>query len=151
ESVTDLRKAVDEAGENELALEVLRGGKAVTVKVVPEKRPASRTFIRGVPDRPPQVLREWMERFGRGEPPGEFRYRIFGPGVVLPGERGLPKDLSITVTRSGNEPARLTIKRGDERWEVSEDELDKLPPDIRAHAERMLGRPGLPVPGMPLG
>ena len=92
-----------------------------------------------------------MERFGRGEPPGEFRYRIFGPGVVLPGERGLPKDLSITVTRSGNEPARLTIKRGDERWEVSEDELDKLPPDIRAHAERMLGRPGLPVPGMPLG
>jgi len=48
----------------------------------------------------------------------------------------------IAVTKTGNEPARISVKKDGQTWEVTEKELDKLPPDIRPHVERMLGGTG---------
>jgi hypothetical protein len=148
-SLPDLMKAVDEAKENELALEIVRGGKLMTVKVVPAKRPERQDVLRRIPNQAREDLRGWMERFSQGhEEP--FRYRFFGPGAVLPGsEHGLPKGLSVTITRAGGEPAKITVKKGEETWEISEKELDKLPIDVRPHVERMLGRGMLALPAPP--
>lgn len=148
-SLSDLVKAVDEAKENELALEIIRGGKPMTMKPTPAKRPEPQDVLRRMPSE--NDMRAWMERFNRGEGQGgNFRYRIFGPGAVLPGtEKGLPKDLSVSITRSGGEPAKITVKKGEQSWEISEKELDKLPEDVRPHVERLLGRGVLALPGLP--
>jgi hypothetical protein len=151
-NVADLMAAVEEAKENELAVEVFRGGKSTTIKVTPAERP-KRDVLRVVP---PNVNKEEiLKLFERGKgDPREFNFRIVHPGMVLPGMMGgLPKDLSITVTKDGDSPAKITVKRGDKSWEATEGKLSELPDDIRPHVERMLGRGmmfQLPaVPGVP--
>jgi membrane-associated protease RseP (regulator of RpoE activity) len=146
-SVADLMGAVDEAKENELALEIIRGGKPMTMKATPAKRPAAQEVLRRVPQRRMEEFRQLFDRL-QSEQPGSLRYRMLGPGAVLPGKE-LPKDLSVSITRSGSEPAKITVKKGDQSWEVGEKELDKLPDDVRPHVERMLGRGVMAMPGMP--
>jgi hypothetical protein len=62
------------------------------------------------------------------------------PGVVL-NEKvpPLPENLRITITRQGTKPAQVTVKRDEHTWELTENELDKLPADIRPHVEHLLG------------
>ena len=145
-SLSDLMKAVDEAKENELALEIIRGGKPMTMKATPAKRPDVQDLRRNAYR---DDVRAWFDRFNRGDD-NNYRYRFFGPGAVLPGgEKGLPKGVSVSITRSGGEPAKITVKKGEETWEIGEKELDKLPDDVRPHVERMLGRGVLALPGVP--
>jgi hypothetical protein len=147
-SVADLMKAVDEAKENELALDVVRAGKLISIKATPAKRPEAQPAVRRGPPQRLEEMRKWVEQLEKGEP-GDLRFRFFGPGAVVPGGgRDLPKGVSVSITRSSDEPARITVKKGEEKWEVSEKELDKLPDDIRPHVERMLGRGVLALPGM---
>jgi hypothetical protein len=119
-------------------------------------------MVRRVPERELGELRRWIENLRPGEQPdGPLRYRIFGPGAVLPPAAGqkLPKDLTISVTRTGAEPAQIAVKKADQEWNVSEEKLDELPEDIRPHVERMLGRnvaflpprPGFFEPEIPPG
>jgi hypothetical protein len=54
----------------------------------------------------------------------------------------LPDEVSITITRSGAEPARITVKNKEQSWELTEKELDKLPADIRNHVEPLLSPRG---------
>jgi hypothetical protein len=138
-TVADLVQAVGEAKENELTLEIIRAGKPMTMKATPAKRPEPQEMWRRLPERRIDEFRNWIDRFQGGEQPGPLRYRVLGPGAVLPG-RELPKDLSVSITRSGGEPARITVKKGDQSWEIGENELDKLPDDVRPHVERALGR-----------
>jgi len=93
-------------------------------------------------------MRKYLEQFRPGEegkPP--WRLRFWGPGAILPPDAKpqppLPGNMSVTITRSGDEPAKIVVKKDDETWEVTEDELDKLPAEVRPHVERMLGR----IPG----
>ena len=51
----------------------------------------------------------------------------------------LPDNFSITFHRDGKKPGTVTVTRGDDKWEVKEDELNKLPDDVRPIAERMMG------------
>jgi hypothetical protein len=62
-----------------------------------------------------------------------IRFSVAG-GVAL------PDDVTITVTRHGSEPAKLNVKKGDQSWDVTENDLAKLPDDIRRFAELSLGR-----------
>ena len=56
------------------------------------------------------------------------------PGFVLPDQaKDFPKDLEVTIIKKGDEPAKITVKRGDDQWEVDANSLDKLPEDIRPH------------------
>jgi hypothetical protein len=62
--------------------------------------------------------------------------------VVQDGVMGLsaalPDNLTITITRHGQEPAKIKVQRGDESWETTADKLDALPEDIRPHVARFL-------------
>jgi PDZ domain len=50
-----------------------------------------------------------------------------------------PADLEVTIVRKGNEPARVTAKRGDKTWQATEkDYAETLPADILPHVESML-------------
>jgi hypothetical protein len=135
----DLIDAVDAAKDKPLALKAVRGGKSIEIKVTPAKRPeAPETVLPGEKNRRPGEVPPW----GEGKLP--WRFRFWGPGWILPPEAkpeaSLPDNVSVTITRSGDKPARIVVKRGDEKWEVTEDQLDKLPDDVRGPVERMLGQ-----------
>ncbi|MFH1268525.1 MAG: PDZ domain-containing protein [Planctomycetota bacterium] len=154
----DLIDAVDAAKDQELTLDVVRGGKTIQIKVTPEKRPEMppptlQPRAPGVPDW--DGLRKYFEEFRPGEggkPP--WRLRFWGPGTILPPDAEshapLPGNMAVTITKAGDEPAKIVVKRGDETWEVTEDTLDQLPDDVRPHLQRMLGgaapRPSGKVP-----
>jgi hypothetical protein len=159
-NVQDLIDAVQSAKEKDLSIELIHRGKRKEVTVTPTKRPeqaqpgltpheAFKKWLEGL-HRPGTELDdatkralEYLERMQQGEAlKGPLRWRFFGPGAVLPPEPPppLPGNVSITITRQGNQPAKVTVKQGDQKWEVTEEELDKLPEEIRPHVERMLGR-----------
>lgn len=78
---------------------------------------------------------------GKGTP---LKMRFFGPGVIL--DKGsdikeVPTDLSITITKHGNEPATIAVKQGEKSWKVTEETLDQLPEEIRPHVRRWTGGP----------
>lgn len=135
--VADLIAAIDAAGQNALALDLVRDGKPMTLQVQPAKRPEAPE----VADEDMDVLRGWLERMMPGEnlPP---RFFVLRPGTILPPGVSalppLPDDATVVITRRGSQPARIVVEQGSKRWEVTEKELDKLPSDLRAHVERMV-------------
>lgn len=139
-SVADLMAAVDEAKDNALDVQVIRGGKNITIQVTPARRPEGGAVRRvETPDK--EDLLELLLEKGKAAGMGDLRFRVLQPGAMLnvtPPAR-LPKDLTITVTRKGDEPAKVTVKKRDQTWEVVEGKLDDLPADVRPHVERMLG------------
>ncbi len=156
-SVPELVEAIEAAKDKALALELIRGGKQKKISVTPAKRPAE---ARGegywpIPGRADwDQVYEWFERIRPGRvdvDAGSMRFRFIRPGLILP--RGaavhppLPANTSVTITKQGDQPAKIVVTRDDEKWEVTEDQLDKLPEDIRTHVARMLGD----VPSGPTG
>ncbi len=149
----DLVELVRTEGEKEgqIAIEVLRHGERETVYVTPEERPAAAgipqpqggdfggQFPQGLPN---EIFRQ-LEREGM-----PFNFRNFGPGVIIGGGRGManmPNGVSISVQKNEGEPTRISVKRGDETWEVTGDDpesLDELPDDLRPFVERMLRNDG---------
>ncbi len=150
--VTDpqvLVDAVQKARDSELTLEVVRKGRRRTVKVKPVERPEVEV---GGPEAEwpeewvelhdlssPERFRKLWQELRRGRP---LRFRLFGQPYVFEWEQSvsLPKNLTITITKEGDQPARIVVRRNGKRWEVTEDELEKLPPDVRRHVQRLLGR-----------
>jgi hypothetical protein len=162
-TVADLVAAVDAGKGGKLALAIIRAGKSITVDATPVQRPAD-LRAPGIPSTgfaEWDDMRNWLERARPGEggrPP--LRFRFFQPGAMLPPGAAtfppLPENVTIAVTRQGHQPAKIQISRGEQKWEVTENELDTLPADLRPHVERMLGRgaaglaldyvPAIPVP-----
>lgn len=140
-SVQQLVEVVNKSEGKELTLQVIRDGEKTTVKVTPVKRPDRAAF-----GKMPDDMRRWLERNPPGKD-GTWRLRNVGPGVVTwPAElrRGphkLPKDMSVTIYKEGEQPAKITVKQGDKKWEVTEDKLDDLPAEVRKHVAPMV-RPG---------
>jgi len=88
------------------------------------------------------TIRQWLEHpFDGGD--RRIRFRILQPGVILPPGTGtrphVPADMTIAITRHGDHPARISVRQGDKSWEVSEEELDKLPAEVRPYVEQLLG------------
>jgi len=110
----DLVKAVNGGEGKEVLLKIIRAGKEQTIAVTPAERP-------------------------------DEKVRVFGklnPGVMLPagGQRiQIPENVTVAIVRQGNKPAKITVNRGDEKWEVAEDELGKLPEDVRPFVQGMVG------------
>jgi hypothetical protein len=93
------------------------------------KEPAAATVDR--------LLRVWPQG-----PDGLNMYFV-KPGLLLPGElKDFPVNLEISVTKKGQDPAKITVKRDGEQWDVSADELEKLPKDIQPFVKQMLGGGG---------
>lgn len=145
QSPADLVDEVNRAADKPLTLQVLRAGKKLELSVTPEPRPeGSLTPPLVNPDVDLKAWEKWFENFRLqpGQPPLTFRF--LHPGAVLPPGRSpdLPKGMVITITKSGNEPSKIVVRQGERKWEVTEDELDKLPADVRPHVERLLGGRG---------
>ena len=113
-------------------------------------------------------LEDQMEKVRKGEGRGGElpKIQVLHPGVVLPQgapapgmqwkpgmplnapqvwvghpqAAALPDDMSVTISKSGKNPARIAVKQGENSWETSEDKLDSLPGEVREHVMRMLGR-----------
>ncbi|HWB12018.1 MAG TPA: PDZ domain-containing protein [Pirellulales bacterium] len=154
-----LAAAVAGAGDRELKIDYLRGGRKQTLSVKPEPRPEAVAPR----EQDQRSIRQWVEHLGRGAGPMNFRF--FHPGRVLPPGTSLvpalPDDMKVTIEKEGDKPAKVTAKRGDHQWEASEDSLESLPDEARQYAERMLGLgafhfdvfepapPGRPATGFP--
>ena len=148
ENMQQLIDAVDAAKDGELALEIIRDGKPITIKVKPEKRPEGpvQKYQIDVPGHPGlDFAWQQFEKVWPGKSP--FGFRRLNPGVILPPgalvHAPLPGNLSVTIRKQGDEPAKIDVQRGDESWSVDENELDTLPSDIGIHVKKMLG--GVPL------
>jgi membrane-associated protease RseP (regulator of RpoE activity) len=145
----DLLTAVEAAKESKLKIDLIRGGKPQTIEVTPAKWPAPTA---GAPAQVPEqadwnTIEDWLKNTfpGQGaagsQPPAQFR--IFHPGAILPsgvlGQKPLPMNMSVSVTKEGNQPAKITVQRGNDKWELTEKDLDKLPADVRPFVDQMLG------------
>ena len=146
EAGAELANAVANSGGKVLEVTYFRGGKLETVEVTPSaaERPAAEAFGPGgdVPGLPPSFRQFFQERRPQG---GPFGLRRIAPPMVFGGpRRELPADVSVSVHRQGDAPAEITVKRGDEVWELTEDQLDQLPEDLRPHVLGMTGAQGGP-------
>ncbi len=153
-----LGECISQSEGKSLELTVIRQGKPLQVTVTPAERPAKYQMAspQAMKD-DPLAADEWkllqealrMRGYQRQEgenadvededEDGHTSLFYFMPGIVLSGGEDFPKDLEVTVTKMGGEPTKVTVKRGEEKWEVDEKSLDKLPADIRPHVQRMLG------------
>ena len=139
--VPDLIKAVNASDGKEISFKIIRAGKEQTISVTPAERPTGDTM---------------QFRF-----PGNMAF-MFPPNSQ---PVKLPDNVTVTVECKGKDPAKITVTRGDEKWEVSDQELNKLPDELRSQVERIvLGVGALPFPppdgfntkgmrveGMPMG
>ena len=145
----DLVAAVEAAKETKLKIDLIRGGKPKTIEVTPAKWPAAAGAVRANARARPIGTRfkgGWRTRCrakGRGSP-ASAQFRIFHPGAIVPNNvlvaKPLPTNMSVSVSKEGNQPAKITVQRGNDKWELTEKELNKLPADVRPFVEQMLGR-----------
>lgn len=142
DALVDMRQfanAVGEAGQRKvrMTVEILREGQPKTVWVTPEERPIDPT--------PPR--RPWPQGggFGFDAAPGFGMGRGLGGFANGRGLGQLPNGLSIGIQQSGDGPAKLTVRRGEESWELNADDPDAiaaLPDDIRPFVERAVNGAG---------
>lgn len=119
-------------------VEIIRHGQPQTLSVTPAERPESEMVApqQGFGGLDPQMLdrlRQLPQGFGQGNAQ-VFRM----PGFNLD---QMPGNVSVQVHRDGDGPARVTVQRGEEKWEVSADDpesMNKLPEDLRPMVEGML-------------
>ena len=152
---TELLKLVEDAGVQKLVFKVIRNGEEQTVEVTLALRPEhpeGEAFQ--LPRQNLDPIRLWVDRLN--DPThGAIHLRGFGPAVMF-GQREMPKlpdGVSIQINKTGQEPAKIVVARGEEKWELTDnpEQLAKLPDDLRPAVEAMLGM-GLPpfqvrVPG----
>lgn len=143
-SQQELARLVMASQGKSLKVRYLRAGKAATAEVAPVERPAQMNFTWTVPEGDQALIQNWLERIRPGMGPYPPAMRFFHPGMVLPPEASseatLPDDMNVTISKHGKEPAKISVKQGEQSWDVTEDKLNELPDAVRLPVERMLGR-----------
>ena len=140
----ELVKTVEKAKESKLTVDLVRGGKPQTITVTPAKRPADVRVGETAPAAGDvRALAKWLEELQSHGGEGPVRFHIFHPGAILPPgaptPMKLPDNTSVAITREGDKLAKIVVKQGEEKWEITEDQLDKLPETLRPVVEQMLG------------
>ena len=146
----DLIAAVEKAKENSVDVKVLRGGKETVIRIAPAKRAKQakqgELELKFAPKGEElQRIEAWVQRLHKGEGGEPFQMQVVRPGVMLPHAfkaMEYPKDLSININKQGNEPAKISVKRGDKSWEVTADKISDLPADVRPFVEHLLAHHG---------
>jgi membrane-associated protease RseP (regulator of RpoE activity) len=146
--------------KGQITLDIMRHNKRETVYITPEERPANAQvpqvdFNNGggnggfaFQGGDPGQIGELLKQFG-GNMPMEFRN--FGNGVIVGGGGGaanMPNGVSITVKKENGKPAQITVKRGEETWNVVGDDpesLKQLPEDLRPSVEQMVHGNGMKI------
>lgn len=158
-SIPDLIAAVQKVETGELRLSVIRAGEPLEITVHPVERPEDQQNLEV--SRPgaaielpgPAHLPAFGDRVHTLLPNANVLF--FEPGYVLPpatdGSQdtvarlpriapAIPPGVSITVTRTGDKLAEITVRRGDETWHIDESSITKLPEELRAPVRSMLGQ-----------
>ena len=154
----DLVRVIEASKQAKLKIDLIHGGKPKTVEATPAKRPDEARRHVGAAPAPARLGHDGemaaRDVAGAAEADGErppLRFRFLHPGMIVPPGVAvappLPADMSVVISKEGDHPAKIVVRRGTEKWEVTEKELDKLPADIRPHVERMLGRGTLGIVG----
>lgn len=136
-AVEQLVEEVNRLGGKEVDVLLLRGGREVTVKLVPTARPEG--IVNDV-----DVIKQTIDaKVRRHFDKEDVKMLLVRPGVVMPPGHAksmeLPKGVSITIRKEGDKPAKIEVKRDDQSWSVNEDKLDDLPGDLRPLVEQMQG------------
>jgi hypothetical protein len=145
----ELVAVIEATKEGKIKLDLIHGGKPKTIEAAPAKRP--KEFARppaAVEARDWETMQQWLDRMYSGEPGAagrpSMRFRFFHPGAIVPNEAfapaSMPSDMSIVISKQGDQPADIVVKQGDKKWEAKENKLEKLPAEVRTHVERLLGR-----------
>jgi membrane-associated protease RseP (regulator of RpoE activity) len=149
-------RAVEAAKGKEIKLEIIRDGQPKTIAVTPAKRPEEYRVPAAAQDSDMDAFRKWVEHMQAGGGLGQngpMQFRFFRPGVILPHgspiHPPLPGNMSITISKTGDKPANIVVTMGDEKWEVTEKDLDKLPEKVRPYVDHMLGAGAGSVRWMP--
>jgi|GEM_PF-1892664 len=156
-SAKNLVAAVNKAESKELTIELVRKGHRKSVTVKPAGRRAQQEVvaraivggaampqhIKGPNGEDIQILVQpgkphmfWQPGVPLAVPPA------IPPHLTVAPRAPLPNGVSISMSRTNNDPAKVSVKRGSESWEVTDRELDKLPADLRPHVEGMLNPHG---------
>jgi len=145
-TVQDLSETIEAAKETPLKLDIIRAGKVQTVEATPAQRPQSMMFKPEGSSADWKEIEQWLRKMEGGAGAGQpqpLHLRVIQPGAILPPgapvEPPMPGNLSINVNRNGDQPAQISVRWNDKKWDINEKELDKLPPEVRPHVERMLG------------
>lgn len=160
-SPKELLEAVQKSQGKEIRFEVLRKGTRSTVSVTPKKRPKEHRItiqtdraLKGDLLDLDAEKRKLIEQLMKQQK--DLRVLLVEPGQVVPKNwttrkaAALPNGVSVSITRTNNEPARIKVVRGDDSWEITEDEIDKLPEDLQPGIQGMLNREGANVIRLPL-
>ena len=151
----DLAQCVGNAKETEVTLVVLRGGKETAIKVTPTKRPqeahlqpieAAESQEREAIQKLEAALNAYRAKAGTAAHQRGVDYLLPNPGVVASTHAyrtvEVPKNVTVRITKEGGNPAKISVKRDDKEWEVTEDKLGELPDDIRGYVQQMrVGNP----------
>ena len=157
DSHEDILKAVADAKRKECPVEVIRQGKTVRVSITPAERPEGvgghdggefrLEFVPGA-DAPmgnvPGPFRDWLKRAMRGDEK-MHRLMMVRPGFaadMLPGFAELKGEWKLHLQRTGDDPPKLRVEHGDEKWEVTGEQIDQLPKEVQGVARRLLGGHG---------
>jgi hypothetical protein len=140
----DLMAAVDTAKETKLKIDLIRGGKPRTIELTPAKRPENMVGFNAPPNQADlDTVQQWLESIKPGQE-GPLALNMLRPGMILPKDvvvgKPLPGNMSVVITKEGDKPAKIVVKRDKETWETTENKLDTLPADVRPSVEQMLGR-----------
>jgi len=145
-----LLKCVAEAQDKELTIVLIRAGKEQALKVVPAKRPQAnaeavketvaeeREAIRSLES----ALNQYRRKTDVAEAIDVLRLR---PGVVSGGssaQGGLPKDVSVSITKEGSSPAKILVKKDGKEYQTTEDKLGELPTEIQKLVQIVRGNSG---------
>ncbi len=134
-NVPQLIEVIQKAELKPLTLELLRAGKTLTVTVTPKERELPKAEIHvTAADTNQQVaelrrkLRELEDLVRNGNQP--LAVRVAGP--VVPLNPNWPGDaVMIAISKRGNEPGLITVRKGTQQWTVAEDKLNELPADVQ--------------------
>lgn len=144
-SLQDLVATIQAAEKNDVQVEWLRGGQSHTTTVTAAPRPAElapgQSLVPpgfGTPDDPSaNTLNDWMSRL-RSHGSQGWSFRIPDMSESTP----FPQGLSVQIERKNDEPAKIKVQRDGQTWELTENDIDQLPEDLRGHVRRMLGGQG---------
>ena len=140
----DLLEIVGAAKENELTLVLIRSGKEQTIKVVPAQRRQEGKFqiiteasLEG--EKVVQTLDAALHAYrGAGGADPTINVIRVRPGVVTSATLGalkLPKDVSVVITKMGNQPTKIVVKKGDREYQAMGDQINQLPEEVRGYVQ----------------
>jgi len=134
--VADLSAAIESSKGAELTIKLIRGGKTISIAVKPDEQKPLGEPVRVPLGHDRETLEKWMKQISPETNQQPLRLEVLRDWI---GKHELPDDVSINIYREGKQPAKITVKKGDQKWDVNEDNLGKLPEDIRHHVEQFVG------------